>query len=218
MSSFFHYRNLDVSSLKILAERWAPDIAGGFTKSSEHRALQDIRDSIAELAWYRDHLLGCVGADGPGIVRIEAEELAHTVRNGRPILEVLRQEFANATRVLEIGSGNGQHAVVFADALPNLTWQTSDLAINHDSIRHWLSRAGSDNILPPLALDTACDDVGDRTFDAAFSANTVHIMGWPAVEGVFRVLGDALEPGGRFCLYGPFRQNGAFNTDSNAAF
>ncbi len=151
-------------------------------------------------------------------MRIEAEELAHTVRNGRPILEVLRQEFANATRVLEIGSGNGQHAVVFADALSNLTWQTSDLAINHDSIQHWLRSAGGDNILPPLALDTEFDDVGGRTFDAAFSANTVHIMGWPAVEGVFRVLGDALEPGGRFCLYGPFRQNGAFNTDSNAAF
>ncbi len=57
LEQFFHYRNLDVSSLKILAERWAPGIAGGFTKSSEHRALQDIRDSIAELAWYRDHLL-----------------------------------------------------------------------------------------------------------------------------------------------------------------
>lgn len=57
LESFFHYRNLDVSTLKILAQQWAPDVAAGFTKESTHRALSDIRDSIAELAWYRDHLL-----------------------------------------------------------------------------------------------------------------------------------------------------------------
>lgn len=53
----FHYRNLDVSTLKILAQQWAPAVAAGFTKESTHRALADIRDSIAELAWYRRHLL-----------------------------------------------------------------------------------------------------------------------------------------------------------------
>ncbi len=53
----FHYRNLDVSTLKILAQQWAPDVAAGFTKESSHRALSDIRDSIAELGWYRDKLL-----------------------------------------------------------------------------------------------------------------------------------------------------------------
>ena len=57
LESFFHYRNLDVSTLKILAQQWAPEVAAGFTKESTHRALADIRDSIAELAWYRDHLL-----------------------------------------------------------------------------------------------------------------------------------------------------------------
>jgi len=57
LERYFHYRNLDVSSLKILAERWAPAVAAGFTKESSHRALSDIRDSIAELAWYRDNLL-----------------------------------------------------------------------------------------------------------------------------------------------------------------
>ena len=57
LESYFHYRNLDVSTLKILAQRWAPDVAAGFNKESEHRALADIRDSIAELAYYRDALL-----------------------------------------------------------------------------------------------------------------------------------------------------------------
>ena len=57
LERYFHYRNLDVSTLKILAQRWAPEVAAGFTKESTHRALADIRDSIEELAWYRDHLL-----------------------------------------------------------------------------------------------------------------------------------------------------------------
>lgn len=56
LEAFFHYRNLDVSTLKILAQNWAPDVASGFKKESSHRALEDIRDSIAELAYYRDAL------------------------------------------------------------------------------------------------------------------------------------------------------------------
>jgi oligoribonuclease len=54
LERFFHYRNLDVSAIKILAQRWAPSVADGFKKQSDHRALGDIRDSIAELAHYRD--------------------------------------------------------------------------------------------------------------------------------------------------------------------
>ena len=57
LEAFFHSRNLDVSTLKILAGMWAPQVAAGFSKSSEHLALADIRDSIAELRHYRDHLL-----------------------------------------------------------------------------------------------------------------------------------------------------------------
>ncbi|MGI9238240.1 MAG: oligoribonuclease [Woeseiaceae bacterium] len=57
LESFFHYRNLDVSTLKILAQQWAPSVAQGFNKDSEHLALSDIRDSIEELIWYREKLL-----------------------------------------------------------------------------------------------------------------------------------------------------------------
>jgi len=57
LERYFHYRNLDVSTLKILAQHWAPDIASGFKKESSHRALSDIRDSIEELIWYREQLL-----------------------------------------------------------------------------------------------------------------------------------------------------------------
>jgi len=57
LERYFHYRNLDVSTLKILAQQWAPTVAAGFKKESGHRALSDIRDSIAELQWYRSQLL-----------------------------------------------------------------------------------------------------------------------------------------------------------------
>ena len=57
LEAYFHYRNLDVSTLKELARRWAPQVAKGFHKDSSHLALQDIRDSIAELRYYREHLL-----------------------------------------------------------------------------------------------------------------------------------------------------------------
>jgi oligoribonuclease len=56
LERFFHYRNLDVSTLKELARRWAPEVATGFHKQSSHLALQDIRDSIEELRYYREHL------------------------------------------------------------------------------------------------------------------------------------------------------------------
>jgi oligoribonuclease len=56
LEAYFHYRNLDVSTLKILAQQWAPDVAKGFVKESAHLALSDIRDSIEELEWYRKNL------------------------------------------------------------------------------------------------------------------------------------------------------------------
>jgi oligoribonuclease len=56
LEKFFHYRNLDVSTLKELARRWAPHVLAGVVKSSTHQALDDVRDSIAELRHYRRHL------------------------------------------------------------------------------------------------------------------------------------------------------------------
>jgi oligoribonuclease len=57
LERYFHYRNLDVSTLKELALRWRPEVAGALTKQSSHRAADDIRESIRELAYYRDHFL-----------------------------------------------------------------------------------------------------------------------------------------------------------------
>lgn len=61
LEAYFHYRNLDVSTLKELAQRWAPGVAKGLVKNSSHRALDDIYDSIAELRYYREHLFAGLG-------------------------------------------------------------------------------------------------------------------------------------------------------------
>ncbi len=139
-------------------------------------------------------------------------------QNQQVILDVLQQEFVAVNHVLEIGSGTGQHAVFFARALPHLIWQASDVDEYHPGIHAWIADEGPDNVRAPLSLDVQSDAWPDTSFDAVFSANTVHIMGWPEVERMFAGIGEALSEGGRFCLYGPFNVDGKFTSQSNARF
>lgn len=138
-------------------------------------------------------------------------------RNREPILAVLRRHFADRSHVLEIGSGTGQHAAYFGAALPHLTWQTSDLAAHHAGIRAWLDEAGLTNVLPPLTLDVA-GDWPDTRFDAVFSANALHIMGWREVEAFFAGLPTVLDADAKLVIYGPFHQDGRPTSPGNARF
>lgn len=140
------------------------------------------------------------------------------VQNRDPILAVLREAFADCGSVLEIGSGTGQHAVYFGAELPHLVWQTADVPLHHAGIRAWLDEATLSNVLPPLALDVNQTHWRTGRFDAVFSANTLHIMGWPEVEHFFAGVGEVLEPGGMLVIYGPFNTGGAYTSDSNARF
>ena len=139
-------------------------------------------------------------------------------RNSAPILEVLRSEFAHCRNVLEIGSGTGQHAVRFASAMAHLQWQTSDLDENHEFIKAWITDSGLANIASPLSLDVRTATLPENCYDGIFSANTAHIMSFVAVQDMFSIIGHALCAGGTFCLYGPVRQDGEYNTKSNAEF
>ena len=139
-------------------------------------------------------------------------------QNREPILAVLRELFADRRHVLEIGSGTGQHAVYFAAELPHLVWQTADVAPHHPGIRAWLEDAGLPNVRPPLALDVSHTEWRSGRYDAVFSANTLHIMGWPEVEAFFAGVAAVLEPGGVLTVYGPFNYGGAFTSESNARF
>jgi trans-aconitate methyltransferase len=139
-------------------------------------------------------------------------------RNREPILAVLRQHFADRRRVLELGSGTGQHAVHFAAALPDLLWQASDRAENLPGIRLWLDEARLPNTPAPLQLDVNQAQWPAQRYDAVFSANTLHIMSWAEVETLFRRLPELLLPQAKLAVYGPFNYAGRFTSDSNAAF
>lgn len=139
-------------------------------------------------------------------------------RNAAPILEILQREFRDSRRALEIGSGTGQHAVAFAAVLDHLHWQTSDLDENHAGINAWIGASQLENVSAPLSIDVRTSDVAADSYDAVYSANTAHIMGIDAVETMFSLVGNALRMDGVFCLYGPFRRDGQFNTQSNANF
>lgn len=138
-------------------------------------------------------------------------------RNRDPILEVLQRYFADRGRVLEIGSGTGQHAVHFAAALSQLSWQTSDLEPNLPGIRLWIEEARLPNLPPPLALDV-CGTWPAARFDALFTANTLHIMSWEAVQRMFACMPEILEADSVLAIYGPFNYKGKFTSQSNAAF
>jgi SAM-dependent methyltransferase len=139
-------------------------------------------------------------------------------RNYEPILGVLLGEFGGCTRVLEIGSGTGQHAAGFAAAMPWLSWQPSDLEQQVPDIRRWVEAAALDNLAEPVVLDAGSAAPTGAKYDGAFSANTAHIMSEPDVERMFALVGHSLAEGGRFCLYGPFREDGRFSTESNERF
>lgn len=143
-------------------------------------------------------------------------------RNREPILAALRDAFADARHVLEIGSGTGQHAVHFAAAMPWLQWQSSDAAGHLDGIRAWLDEAGLPNTPAPIELQsvagTGLRPLPGRRFDAVFSANTLHIMGWPEVQALFASLPDVLEARATLAVYGPFNRAGACTSQSNREF
>jgi SAM-dependent methyltransferase len=138
--------------------------------------------------------------------------------NKAPILAVLQQAFANCSKVLEVGSGTGQHAVHFATAMPHLRWQASDQAIYLPGLTERLRRAAVPNLPLPLQLDISADTLPDQQFDALFSANTLHIMPWPVVEHFFARLPGLTTQQATLCIYGPFNYNGCFTSESNKAF
>ncbi|WP_049723306.1 DUF938 domain-containing protein [Gilvimarinus polysaccharolyticus] len=137
--------------------------------------------------------------------------------NKTPILKLLIDAFADRSAVLEIGSGTGQHAVHFAKTLTHLDWQTADLPVNHAGINAWLAAKPSANLKPPIAIDLN-EPCWPGEYDAAYSANTAHIVSWPLLQNMLKLVGENLPEGGIFALYGPFNYHGDFTSESNRAF
>ena len=134
------------------------------------------------------------------------------------ILEALAEELQGVDTVLELGSGTGQHASYFAQALAPLTWQPTDLPENHAGIEAWRETCEGGNLLPVRTLDVRSKDWNLEIPDAIFTANTLHIMAWEAVEDLFAYLGQHAPTRNRLCVYGPFNYRGKYTSESNARF
>ena len=143
--------------------------------------------------------------------------------NKQAILEILQKELQDSQQVLEIGSGTGQHSVYFAPNLSHLQWQTSDVKANHWAIKAWHAAYPASNLLAPLVFDLASNafpnsPIDNTVYDAVFTANTLHIISWPLVEQLFRLVGEALATDGKLIVYGPFNENGHYTSAGNQQF
>mgnify|MGYP003866433777 CR=1 FL=1 len=141
--------------------------------------------------------------------------------NKRPILNILTKAFSKTKHVLEIGSGTGQHAVFFGQHLSHLTWQTSDLLINHQGINLWLDETAWANVQRPIVIDLNIAwpmPKDNQRVDGLYTANTLHIISWPLVVKFFEGIAQNLAPEASVCIYGPFNYQGKFTSKSNANF
>lgn len=149
-------------------------------------------------------------------------------RNQEAIRTCLRQELVGRNgHALEVGSGTGQHVIVFAEDHPSVTWWPSDLNDNHlTSIDAWRLAEGGENIMPPFALDASGSDWGfgetgrppGDGLDLIISLNVIHISPWIVSEGLFHGANRYLRDDGMLMLYGPFSFDGKHSAPSNQKF
>lgn len=138
-------------------------------------------------------------------------------RNREPIRRVLAAWLPESGDMLEIGAGTGQHARYLAESLPSWRWQPTNRPEEFSQLADGLAGVELDNLESPRPLDVT-GEWPEGAWDAVYSANTAHIMDWPAVEAMFAGVGRSLKPGGLFVLYGPFMRGGRHNAPSNAEF
>ena len=144
-------------------------------------------------------------------------------RNIHPILEVLGPHLAPGARVLEVGSGPGQHVASFASAHPNVRWQPSEAnPALLEEIEAWSQ--GAENIEVPLLLDLLAPQEGwwqafePGSVDMIVSINVAHIAPWEATKRLVQGAALLLRPGGELYFYGPWRRQGVALEPSNQEF
>lgn len=140
-------------------------------------------------------------------------------RNKKPILEVLRKVLKPFHRhVIEIGSGTGQHATFFAQALPGVQWTPTEVYENLAHLNKVVQESGIKNLTPPFKMKVGEDDFSIRTYDVIYTANTFHIMPWKDCKTLIKLMGHRLQEGGLVIIYGPFNYGGNFSSQSNEEF
>jgi len=141
------------------------------------------------------------------------------VRNGPAIIAALADWLPEAGKVLEIAAGTGQHAVALAQAYPDLTWLPTDIEPERlSSIDAWRAAEQVTNMRVATWLDASAPDWAIEPVDAVYVANLMHLLPKAAAKHVIKGVARALNPGGRFLLYGPFRTGGSFRSTGDESF
>lgn len=163
----------------------------------------------------------------------DARHHPSALRNRGPILEVLQDVLADKSakegHVLEIGSGSGCHAEHFAPNFPKLQWQPSEyVQEGNTSVLKDIDEVTSSipNVRRAVALDASAAWADwpsqvrefEGQFTAVYLSNITHISPWKVTCGIVAGASEALENGGLLIIYGPFKVNGEFTTESNADF
>lgn len=144
-----------------------------------------------------------------------------TLRNREPLREVLARVLPRGSRVLEVASGSGEHAIYFAQHLAVASWQPSDpdadARASIDAHRAATRDAHGGRCLPAIALDAMDWRVVDA-FDAVVCINMIHISPFEASEGLFAGAASVLSAGAPLVTYGPYRIDGEHTAESNVRF
>lgn len=138
-------------------------------------------------------------------------------RNSEPILEVLKSYLPDCQSLLELGAGTGQHAIFMAPHFKSLTWTLADMEDRHEGIRLWLKDFPRANVQGPLEYEAGKTGLPEGDYDSVFTANTLHILSWANCLSLFDDL-KGLKEGGLFVVYGAFKYDGAFTSESNENF
>jgi SAM-dependent methyltransferase len=134
---------------------------------------------------------------------------AAALRNRAPLAAALRDVLPARGRVLELGSGTGEHAVFLAAAFPDLLWQPSDPDPDaRASIAAWTAEARLTNLLPPRDWDLRLPRWQGRPADAVLCVNVLHVASLECTEALCEGAARVLPPGGPLAVYGPFTHRG----------
>jgi ubiquinone/menaquinone biosynthesis C-methylase UbiE len=156
-------------------------------------------------------------------------ELPHSPaceRNKSFIAEILSLYIEDGGRLLEMGHGTGQHAMFFSSVFPHVQWHAADLVDYHWMLKQRLKLNPRDNVSGPITLEVGAEPMIEQlkkaqqaqAFDYLFTANTLHIMNQKQVDVFCLEVAECLKSQGHLILYGPFKFQDEFTSESNKEF
>ncbi|MRU14526.1 DUF938 domain-containing protein [Roseovarius sp. A21] len=142
-------------------------------------------------------------------------------RNAAPILALLKHHGPTEGRALELAAGTGQHAATFAAALPGLHWHPTEIdPTRRQSIDSWAKTVTAPNLQPAIELDATAPGWGAKHTgqDLILLVNLLHLISTPEARTLITESAQALAPGGRLILYGPFLRDAEATSEGDAQF